>query len=84
MTSFYIFDVTANIIVKLGDVVMSIINVLKKEAEKSGGKMRVVKVPPERRPTAESLAKLEAEISAQISANEVMRQRSYINASKKW
>ena len=45
---------------------MSIIDVLKKEAEKSGGKVRVVKVPPERRPTAESLAKLEAEISAQI------------------
>ena len=63
---------------------MSIINELKKEAEKSGGKVRVVKVPPERRPTAESLAKLEAEISAQIRVNEEMRRRSYIEASKKW
>lgn len=63
---------------------MSIIDVLKKEAEKSGGKVRVVKVPPERRPTAESLAKLEAEISAQIRVNEEMRRRSYIEASKKW
>lgn len=62
---------------------MSIIDVLKKEAEKSGGKVRVVKVPPERRPTAESLAKLEAEISAQIRVNEEMRRRSYIEASKK-
>lgn len=63
---------------------MSIIDVLKKEVEKSGGKVRVVKVPPERRPTAESLAKLEAEISAQIRVNEEMRRRSYIEASKKW
>lgn len=63
---------------------MSIIDVLKKEAEKSGGKVRVVKAPPERRPTAESLAKLEAEISAQIRVNEEMRRRSYIEASKKW
>ena len=63
---------------------MSIIDVLEKEVEKSGGKVRVVKVPPERRPTAESLAKLEAEISAQIRVNEEMRRRSYIEASKKW
>ena len=63
---------------------MSIIDVLEKEVEKSGGKVRVVKVPPERRPTAESLSKLETEISAQIRVNEEMRRRSYIEASKKW
>ena len=56
-------------------------------AKKSNGKIRIVKVPPERRPTAESLAKLEREIKAQIDANDAMRYRSYINASKhftKW
>ena len=63
---------------------MSIIDVLEKEVEKSGGKVRVVKVPPERRPTAESLSKLQTEISAQIRVNEEMRRRSYIEASKKW
>ena len=63
---------------------MSIIDVLEKEVEKSGGKVRVVKVPPERPPTAESLSKLETEISAQIRVNEEMRRRSYIEASKKW
>lgn len=51
-------------------------------AETSEGKMRIVKVPPERRPTAESLAKLEREINAQVEANRAMEHRSYINASK--
>ena len=50
---------------------------------KSNGKMRIVKVPPEKRPTAESLEKLEREIGAQIDANRAMEHRSYINASKK-
>ena len=45
---------------------MSISRILKKVAEKSNGKMRVVKVPPEKRPDAESLEKLEREIAAQI------------------
>lgn len=45
--------------------------------------MRIVKVPPEKRPTAESLEKLEREIGAQIDANRAMEHRSYINASKK-
>ena len=60
---------------------------IRKLAEKSKGKIRIVEVPPERRPTAESLAKLEREIKAQIDANDAMRYRSYINASKhftKW
>lgn len=45
--------------------------------------MKIVKVPPEKRPTAESLAKLETEINSQIEANRAMEHRSYINASKK-
>lgn len=45
--------------------------------------MRIVKVPKERRPTAESLAHLDREIKAHLDANDAMRQRSYINASKK-
>ena len=45
--------------------------------------MRIVKVPPEKRPTAESLEKLEREIGAQIDVNRAMEHRSYINASKK-
>ncbi len=62
---------------------MSTINrVLHRIAEESNGKMRIVKVPPERRPTAESLKKLDREIQAQLDANEAMRHRSYINASK--
>lgn len=61
---------------------MSISRILKKEMEKSGGKAKVVKVPADRRPTAESLRELEREISAQISANEAMRSRSMHNASR--
>lgn len=55
---------------------------IRKLAEESNGKIRIVEVPPERRPTAESLAKLDREIKAQIDANDAMRYRSYINASK--
>lgn len=61
----------------------TIIRILQRLADESNGKMRVVKVPPERRPTAESLEKLEREIGAQLDANAVMRYRSYINANKK-
>ena len=45
--------------------------------------MKIVKVPLDKRPTAESLAKLEREINAQIEANREMEHKSYINASKK-
>ena len=55
---------------------------IRRLAEESNGKIRIVEVPPERRPTAESLAKLDREIKAQIDANDAMRYRSYINASK--
>ena len=37
--------------------------------EKSNGAARLVKVPEHMRPTAESLKKLEREISAQIESN---------------
>ena len=61
---------------------MKISEIIKKEMAKSGGSARVVKVPPERRPTAESLKKLDTEISAQIKANDDIRFRSFINACK--
>ena len=61
---------------------MDLRNILKKELEKSGGKARLVKVPANRRPTAESLRKLDREISSQIEANEAMRERSVERVSK--
>lgn len=62
----------------------TISRILHRIAAKSNGKIRIVKIPPERRPTAESLKKLDREIGAQLDANEAMRHRSYINASKKY
>ena len=62
---------------------MNIDKIIKKLAEKSDGKIHIVKIPPEERPTAESLKKLDMEIKAQIDANRAMEHRSYINASKK-
>lgn len=56
--------------------------ILHKIAEKSNGKMRIEKVPKERHPTAESFARSDREIKAQLDANDAMRHRSYINASK--
>lgn len=56
--------------------------ILHKLAKKSNGKIRIVKVPTERRPTAESLKELEKEINAQLEANRAMEHKSYINASK--
>lgn len=60
----------------------TISKVLHRIAEESNGKMRIVKVPPERRPTAESLKKLDREIKAQTNALSTMEHRSYINANK--
>ena len=65
-----------------GVTVMSIRNILKNEMNKSGGSARLVKVPDNRRPTAETLKNLEQEISAQIISNEVMRSKSMHNASR--
>ena len=47
----------------------SIRTILKTEMEKSNGAARLVKVPKHMRPTAESLEKLDREISAQIESN---------------
>ncbi len=58
--------------------------ILHKIAKKSSGKMRIVGVPPEKRPTAASLAQLEKEIYAATENNRAIEQRSYINASKKF
>lgn len=58
--------------------------ILHKIAEKSNGKMKIVKVPPKKRLTAKSLAKLNSEINAQIEANRAMEYKSYINASRKF
>lgn len=56
--------------------------ILAKVAEQSNGKMVIKKVPPERRPTAEQLAKLDREIKAQIDRNDYMAFKSVIEASK--
>lgn len=61
---------------------MDLKNVLMKEMAKSGGKARLVKAPANKRPTAESLRKLDREISSQIEANEAMRERSMERAAK--
>lgn len=47
----------------------SIRTILKKEMEKSNGAARLVKVQKHMRPTAESLEKLDREISAQIESD---------------
>lgn len=56
--------------------------IIRNAMAKSGGQVEVVKVPPEKRPTGESLSKLEREISAQVDANNAMSDRSYIYANK--
>ena len=57
--------------------------ILHKLAESSNGEIRIVKVPYEKRLTAESLMNLQREINAQIESNVLMRYKSYINADKK-
>lgn len=61
---------------------MDLNKIMENEMARSGGSARVVKVPDCRRPTATSLKKLGREISSQINANETMRTRSLLNASK--
>ena len=61
---------------------MNLKNILAKEMAKSGGEAEFVEVPIDRRPTVESLKKLEREISSQISANDAMRSRSMQRASR--
>lgn len=52
--------------------------IIKKEMEKSDGRARMVKVPPERRPTLESIEKMQREVNAQIDTNHIMRENSRI------
>ena len=60
---------------------MRISKVIEKEMQKSGGRVRVVKVPVSKRPTASALETLEREIASQVSANEAMSNRSMLYAS---
>ncbi len=61
---------------------MRISRVIEREMQKSNGRVRVVKVPANRRPTASALTKLEREIASQVSANEAMSNRSMLYASR--
>lgn len=61
---------------------MKISRMIAREMEKSNGKIRIVKVPESKRPTAASLKELDREIAAQVSANEAMSNRSVLLASK--
>lgn len=58
---------------------MSVRNVLARELARSGGSARLVKIPEDKRPTAESLENLRREIGAQLRQNDAMRQRSMEN-----
>lgn len=62
--------------------VMRIDQIIEKEMKKSGGRVKVVKLPENKRPTAASLAKLEREIASQVSANEAMSNRSMLYAAR--
>ena len=59
---------------------MSIRTVLARELSRSNGKARLVKIPENMRPTAESLKHYSDEVHAQIRENDDMRFRSMINA----
>ena len=52
--------------------------IIKKEMEKSDGHARMVRVPPEKRPTLESIEKMQREVNAQIDTNHIMRENSHI------
>ena len=52
--------------------------IIKKEMEKSNGRARMVKVSSEKRPTLESMKKMQREVNAQIDANHIMREKSRI------
>lgn len=61
----------------------SVDKIICKLTKNSNGAIRIVKVPEEKRHTAGDLRKLETEIHSCIAANEAMRFRSYVDASKK-
>jgi hypothetical protein len=61
---------------------MNFNRVIEKEMQKSGGRVKVVKVPSGKRPTASALTKLESEISFLVHENEIMMAQSILNAMK--
>ena len=83
--SFYVLPSGLNVLeVKFDSILPSHIrNIVESYSfkQRSNGQMRITKVPQDKRPTAESLESLEKEISAQLSSNEAIRQRSYIQTS---
>lgn len=57
---------------------MGISTVIKRQMNKSNGRVKITKLPTSKRPTAESLAKLEREIRVQVRQNENMHINKYI------
>lgn len=55
---------------------------MEREMKKSGGHVKMVSVPKNKRPTAVSIKKLDREIAVQVSANRAMSNRSMLYASK--
>lgn len=53
-------------------------DLMNKEFKRSNNKIRINKLPKNKRITAESLRVLEQKVSSQISANDLMRSRSML------
>ena len=51
---------------------MSISKAISKQMNKSCGKVKIVKVPDSKKPTAETLKKLDREVAAQVNANKTI------------
>lgn len=62
---------------------MNIDKIIKNEMQKSNGEVRIVKIPKEKKPSKESLIKLEKEIKAHVEANNAMMERSWEYANNK-
>ncbi len=54
--------------------------IMKRELDRAGTGAKLIKVDETRKPSQESLNKLEMEIAEAIENNKEMSQRSYINA----
>ncbi len=61
---------------------MSVRKAIQAEMKRSNGKVQVMKIDSKRLPSKKGLLKLDRQISAQISANEAMRNRSMARISK--
>ena len=59
----------------LGGILMEIRKILEKELSKSGGQAELVKVPPERRPSKESLDRLNRDVEGlvRMTGNQVAK-----------